>query len=261
MLPPGGFAVIAANPHAFALRYGTTVPLAGWTLHPFRRSRLSNGGEEITLRSAAGELLFSVEYDDAKSDADGEGHSLEYVPQSDPFRPELATHYQPSLVEGGSPGRDSSSGTQLDYATWASRQANPAVIAAGADPDQDGLTNFAEYACGTHPLMPNSKDVLRIENGGFVDGKRTMFLTFPLNAAARRVQISLETRGRDSSNWSPAGYYLSDSGSYNSSQPASVSRRLTPDGRQIQITVAVPVDMQTGGSQMTRFFRLLMKPY
>ena len=94
-----------------------------------------------------------------------------------------------------------------------------------------------------------------------MDGKRTMFLTFPLNAAAKRVQIYLETRGRDFSSWGPAGYYLSDSGSYSSGQPGSVSRRLTPDGKQIQITVALPIDMLTGGSQVRRFFRLLIKPY
>jgi len=104
-VPPGGFAVIASNPQAFAARYGSRpgVVIVG----PLARD-LDNGGERLVLKAADGEIILDFTYDDAWYAAtDGAGNSLVLYDQAAaPVAYNLGASWRASAAVGGSPGAD-----------------------------------------------------------------------------------------------------------------------------------------------------------
>ena len=90
ILEPGGFAVIAANRDAFALRYGESVEIAGQWCGPFNCKSLSDDGfkpggepDAIVLVYRATEPLIEINYRDRGDwpvEPDGNGPTLEVTP-------------------------------------------------------------------------------------------------------------------------------------------------------------------------------------
>jgi hypothetical protein len=71
-LTPGGRALLVKNRAAFESRYGTSLPIAGEY-----GGNLDNGGEQLTLLSAAGDVVIDTNYrDDWQPITDGSGFSL-----------------------------------------------------------------------------------------------------------------------------------------------------------------------------------------
>ena len=94
----GESVIVASNPIAFAARYGAGIPVSGpWV------GSLSNGGENLTLLTAGGATLFSVDYLDTWfGETDGFGYSLvawQYYPGD--FSAPAA--WRASAMVGGSP--------------------------------------------------------------------------------------------------------------------------------------------------------------
>ncbi|MBK7998620.1 MAG: lamin tail domain-containing protein [Verrucomicrobia bacterium] len=100
-LDPGARLVLATdlNPAAFATRY------PGVEVFGHYGGSLNNGGERITLFDRSGNIITSVDYDDAgawPTQADGGGRSLELRDANgDPDDP---ANWQASSANGGSPG-------------------------------------------------------------------------------------------------------------------------------------------------------------
>ncbi|MEK7949371.1 lamin tail domain-containing protein [Luteolibacter soli] len=164
VLAPGGTVLLVGNAAAFVARYGTGIAIDG-----VYEGNLDNGGERLRLKSAAGETLFDVTYDDAwHPGTDGVGHSLVAVdPTAPPSAFESAAGWRPSSYVNGSPGETDPPPPPVDpphltleswrLSVFSSEQLeNEAISGAEADADGDGLANVMEYVIGTDPLVPKS---------------------------------------------------------------------------------------------------------
>jgi len=104
-IDPASFVVLAKNPTLFAQKYPGVAVLGSYG----PGSSLDNGGETITLSDVAGNVIFSVTYDDKApwpTDADGGGYSLvPNYPNINP-NPNDASNWRLSAAVGGTPGAD-----------------------------------------------------------------------------------------------------------------------------------------------------------
>lgn len=100
-LAPGAFAILAANPQAFATRY----PGVPNVLGPFAGD-LGNGGEQIVIKAASGATIASFTYDDAwYPTTDGAGRTLAiYNPTAPSPAFSTQSNWRASAAIGGSPG-------------------------------------------------------------------------------------------------------------------------------------------------------------
>lgn len=99
ILKPKSYLVVARDPTALEKTYN----ISG-VLGPFS-GRLSNGGEQIKLSNAVGEIVISLQYDDEHPwpiSPDGTGHSL--ILSNSGGDPDLASSWSPSAYIGGTPG-------------------------------------------------------------------------------------------------------------------------------------------------------------
>lgn len=161
-LGPGARMIIAENTAAFNARYGTkNANVAGAF-----SGNLSNGGEQIILLAANGQVIKSFTYDDAEPwpvDADLDlgvgnvilrgGYSLVLnTPLTNPDH-NVGTNWRSSAVMGGCPG-------QAD-----------ALIFGGSptgDTDGDGLPDVVEFAMGSNQATGTSMKMPELGWGQFV---------------------------------------------------------------------------------------------
>ena len=101
-MAPNDFILVVKDESAFEQKYGAGLPIAGQYT-----GSLSNGGEHLELRDAAGTLIQQFEYKDAWYDStDGEGYSLTVVNPdiTDVNNLSEKAFWRPSLFIDGSPG-------------------------------------------------------------------------------------------------------------------------------------------------------------
>jgi hypothetical protein len=153
------------NIAAFEERFGTGLPIVGeWgdVNDPDGGSKLSNGGETITITAVGGGVIQSFDYDDDTalgwpSLADGSGQSLVLRdPLSSPDNG-LPLSWRSSVAGQGTPGVV----TEDAYQEWTLLYFSPAQLADDlvsgptADPDGDGIENAIELALVGDPLVPS----------------------------------------------------------------------------------------------------------
>ncbi len=239
-LAPGGRALIVENAAAFAFRHGPGHPVAGtFELN----TGLSNGGETLTLTSAAAAVIRSFSYNDKNpwpTAADGTGWSLVLIkPQTNPNH-SIAQNWRPSSLSGGNPG----TGDTTSYAAWKSANG---ITDDYADDDKDGTPNGEEYFYKTNPASATSRpsftgsvQTLSVDPGpGLppVPGDY-LTLTFDRDPAAEDVTY-LPQISTDLANWSNSMADL-----------LRVSVTPNPDGTQTELwrsTVPFPGDQRRYG--------------
>ncbi len=147
-LAAGARLIIAKNPVAFEIRYGSNAALTSGGYDP---DSLSNGGEQLKLSYGAGIAIFDFIYDNGfpwPEAADGNGASLVLIqPEKANLNHGDPMEWRSSRQPLGSPGSDD----RITYATWAA--AYPGLGPANADDDGDGLTNYMEFSLGSPPNL------------------------------------------------------------------------------------------------------------
>ena len=202
---------------AFLFRYpsASTSLAAGAFLNA---SGLSNAGESLTLTAADGTTIQSFTYDDSPpwpTAADSLGHSLVLLnPLSRPDH-NLPANWRASASQGGSPGASDS----IPFT------GNPT-----ADSDNDGLSDFMEYALGSNPTSPNLSPITFSTSP---DG--SIELSFARATAADDAILSIES-SQNLSSWDSSTFTI-------------VSESTQPDGSTL-VTAKAP------GSSPSLFARL-----
>ncbi len=206
ILAAGSRLIVAKNPVAFAIRYGTGLPVA---LGGFDPDSLSNSGESLKLSYGAGTAIFEFIYDNVfpwPTSPNGGGPSLVLV---NPEKPDLnhgdPMEWRASRLPGGNPGSDD----RIAYATWAAGYPN--IGGMGADGDGDGLNNLLEFSLGSNPLTPSLE---ALPSAAISAGRFQFTFTYaPMNGEhTRYVEFSTEL-----ASWSETG--------------TLINRVVQPDGR------------------------------
>ncbi len=179
-IPPGGRALLVADPAAFAHRYGAGLPVLGAFANG---TALANGGERLLLLDAGGATVRDFTYDDAApwpTSPDGGGYSLALIdPPSDPDHA-LPESWAASLDPGGTPGVG---GGGAGYAAWAAAWFDPdspdfaSVSDPLADPDRDGRNNALEFLFGAPPTHPGAENLVLDVEASAGDTFLTVILT------------------------------------------------------------------------------------
>jgi hypothetical protein len=211
LLAPGQRLVLVNDLFRFQQRYGLEIPVAG-----IFAGTLSNGGERLTLATAAGATVCSFQYDGARpwpTGADGGGYTLVLAhPQLGLDNPAA---WRTSSTTNGTPG------------------GSDATVFAGdamADADADGLPAIFEYALGTSDSDASSgPGAITYE----LDDQGRFIITFPRNLRADDMTLTVERSG-DLTAWLPA---------------TLISTRSMDDGRAIETWGVAVVD---SGQQFLR---------
>ena len=158
IIAPGKSVVLASNLSAFRARYGDMPTVIG-----VYENSLSNSGETIRLAYALNTTIIELTYDDNDpwpNSPDGDGYSLVLAePMSSPDH-SLASNWTTSNLKGGSPG--SPEPDLLEFGAYladffsAEEMADPGISGPLADPDNDGYSNFLEYALLGNPTKKDS---------------------------------------------------------------------------------------------------------
>jgi len=157
-LNPEESAVLVEDRDAFMIRYPDADPSN--IIGEFK-GNLNNDGELIELRDSSNSLVRSFTYNDKlpwPEGADGTGYSLVLIdPQKNPDHT-LAGNWAASRSLHGAPmGNDKA----YAFSEWQvlifneEQMADVNFSGPDADPDLDGLNNFAEYALGSSPIDPS----------------------------------------------------------------------------------------------------------
>lgn len=192
-LAPGAYALIASDLAAFRQRYGTSHDpiLAGEY-----GGKLNNGGEHMRLIDAAGNTLqdFSYAVTDPWPDLSAlDGHSIQII---DPASSHAdGANWKASAQLGGNPGG------RLTFAAWqAASFPDQSLSAPDADPDDDGLDNFTEFALGTPPLSRDNSVPLPRAGMATIGADSYLTLEFTRQPGDRAVEFAAQSSS-DLSTW------------------------------------------------------------
>lgn len=203
-LPPGGRVLVVENKAAFLAKHGASAPVAG---EFSSMTKLSNGGERLTLVDRGGAVIADFEYGTSGSwpeETDGGGFSLTLIrPRAgvDLSNPE---NWRASVTEGGSPGgTDALAADGFSSLTEYALAAPPEVFADGGGfrvvwrerAGADEARVVPEVSADLTNWLPDPGDGSRIEIPPAVrmaDGARSV--TALPRAGARFFRLRLERR-------------------------------------------------------------------
>lgn len=148
-LAPGELGLVVSNPAHFP----------GVKIVGIFSGALNNGGEQVTLRDAAGENILSFDYEGGWFPAARDsGYSLDFRDETADWSTwDNRSSWATSREVGGSPGATNPLPHSNDYESWIqayfseSELTDPSVSAPGVDANGDGFTNLMHYALGVDP--------------------------------------------------------------------------------------------------------------
>ena len=169
---------------------------------------LNNSGERLTLRDAVGENILSFEYGgDWFRPARHQGYSIVIRDENTPWQEwGDVDKWALSLNHSGSPSTANGSTFSTSFEEWARANFNeidlmdPNTSGPSADADNDGVSNFAEYAFGTD-ANGAAGGVLSYDTDGstidlsYVRATRAVDVNFILESGNNLEGWAPETRG------------------------------------------------------------------
>ncbi len=213
LLPAGESVLVVNDRDAFLSRYGEA--LTAQVIGTYgETSRLSNGGELLTLVDRDGRVLDRVAYEDSDSwpaAADGEGGSLERLRLDGPSD---AHNWRVSVDAGGTPG---SAQSVTGYAAWLAQHFGETQVSGNplADPDGDGHVNLIEYLAGSDPDLTDAGLIWEMERT-----QDAFVIRHPRLNTATDVLVTIE-HSSDLDAWTPLALEPTLSDSVNARQTAS----------------------------------------
>ncbi len=150
LLASGDRIVLVKRADAFARRY------PGQDFAGVYTGNLSNGGERLVLASTRTGTIRDFVYDDTPpwpEAANGAGFSLVLAAPDDNPDHGLAENWRISAAIHGTPGTAEAEVEVPVYDAWKTAFG---IVDDLADPDNDGVNNFGEFAFGTRPDMPDA---------------------------------------------------------------------------------------------------------
>ena len=206
-LAAGESLLVVSNREAFLARYGQSLaPLIAGTFG--NGSKLSNNGENLTLADAFGSTIATIPYTDSSpwpEAADGDGPSLVLNDPVASIDASLPTSWRASVLPGGSPGATGFP----SYQSWTRALFDPespdfdTISAPGADPDDDRLSNLAEFALARSPLVAERSPAASPARVS-VFGRDYPGLSYRSWPQIDGITITVET-SRDLVNWTSSG--------------------------------------------------------
>lgn len=186
--------LLVKNEAAFQARYGLA---AAGSIAGEYDGNLANGGERFVLVHTNGAVVRDFAFGDRKpwpESADGKGSSLLLIePASNPDHGQ-ATNWIASAAPGGMPLgiAQPMSYDQWRFLFWGATASSNYASFRGSDPDQDGVSNFAEYAIGADPNVPNP--LPRITARAEIEQEdHFLLLTLRCNPGAQQARIVWES--------------------------------------------------------------------
>ena len=168
------YGVIVSDRLAFEQRFGDGLPILGEY-----GKKLNNDGEQLEIVEAGSfEAVSRVAYSNVApwpaNDDGRSGHSLVFTSPLPSLDANDPTNWTLSASQGGTPGRAKEGGDAGDggYDGWKmsqftdEEQADAAISGPDRDPDQDGASNFAEFAFGANPKDPTLVGKVVVERQG-----------------------------------------------------------------------------------------------
>jgi hypothetical protein len=246
-IPPGGRIVLVKNLAAFQQRYpdasypGLSAKIAGVYINS-----LDNSGEGLILRNTiAGADIANFVYDDDgigwPEGPDGNGSTLCFT-ATNPItanKNDGSNWFANALLHGNPGGPDSA-----NFTAWAATNGVPA--SGTVDSDNDGASNLLEYAFGTQPGNPNSRNLPVAGLASITVGTnpaeiyQTLTFTRPGNAS------DLRHRAQSSSNltgWTDSAILVSREWSSSTGNETWVYRSPTPYSANQRVYMRVLVEV------------------
>jgi hypothetical protein len=236
VLQPRQIVILSAtDPDSFRTMYSLPPEVA---VYQFTTGTLANnGGELVSLQQPVeGQATPATAFVDADFvnyrdtppwpiAADGSGSSLERINWR-AFGDDVV-NWRASAQYGSSGAMTSLTFDQWQLVYFTSSQIGDANYGgSGADPDNDGLSNFWEFACGLNPLARDSQGAYSVSLMN--DGAAGPFLTlqYRRNLAAPSIQFHMDTTGTVGT-WTPDGGIVVGSPVNNGDGTETVKRRDT----------------------------------
>jgi hypothetical protein len=144
-LAAGASILVVRNIAAFNYRYGSGKPIAG----SYGPDSLKNLGEEIKLSFGAGTKILAFDYSPLPAwpvEADTMGYSLVLIAPETRPDPSSPSNWRTSRLPGGNPASDD----RITFQSWAAQYG---ALAANADDDGDGMSNWLEFALSSNPTQ------------------------------------------------------------------------------------------------------------
>jgi len=224
--------LLVENRAAFLARYPGVSPdkIAGEY-----DANLSNDGERIEILAADDSVIHAFTYNDQlpwPTAADGDGFSLELIdPDSNPDH-DNGNNWRASRGIHGTPAGEI---IPMDFSTWQSwnfnvaELADPNISGPNADPNNNGWTNFAEFAFGHSPFIDQDHSGLVTSGIDTVEGNDYLSISINSWNGAAGVVYKLQTTP-DLTNWNEDGLEILPATDHGNGSLTRIFRSSSPIG-------------------------------